>query len=308
MYKKAATGRGRAIRGDSNEYEDDDNQGKLFYKTSIILNLINMFVLGIGLTLFVIGLLYLTVYRYEYSFTVFSVDMLAGLFMASGGIMILYSIVAVFMIKPYEQPHLVVVYSLVVFVMFLLLFLLGVIGLSMNGNGEFGDQIKNNIQATAQRYDVSNMYRHESRKMDWLQQKFKCCGINSASDWRFLFTNRHGNSASNINNVPIRYDQYQNFDHNFNTHGVNVPDSCCLIKTPNCGRQQSVMGRDPGSILNMQGCFKLYEYQFSNDIIFLCTLSLVFSIGLFFISVTLLFSFTLIRKNYEILIRSTNSN
>ncbi len=167
----------RSIRTASTaEYEDDDNQGKLFYKTSVILNLINMFVLGFGLTLFVVGLLYLTVYRYEYSFTIFSIDMMAGIFLTSGIIMIFFSIIAVFLIKPYEQPHLVVIYSFVTFVLFLLLFLLGVIGISMNANGDFDTQIKDNMQYVANRYDLNNQYRHESKKMDWAQQRWKCCG------------------------------------------------------------------------------------------------------------------------------------
>jgi hypothetical protein len=294
-------------RSSTIEYEDDDNQGKLFYKTSVILNLINMFVLGFGLALFVVGILYLTVYRYEYSFTIFSIDMMAGIFLASGIIMILFSIFAVFLIKPYEQPHLVIIYSGVTFVLFLLLFLLGVIGISMNANGEFDDQIKDNMQYVANRYDLNNQYRHESRKMDWVQQRFKCCGINGVNDWRFLLTNRYGNSAGNVNNVPYRYDQYQNQGAGFNQPRSDVPDSCCMLMAPSCGRQLNLIGsRDQqGAVVFIEGCFNAYSDYFSDDIIFICTLSLVISIGLLFISAILVFSFTLIRKNYEILIRST---
>ena len=287
------------------EYEDDDNQGKLFYKTSVILNLINMFVLGFGMTLLVVGMLYLTVYRYEYSFTIFSIDMMAGIFLASGIILILFSILAVFLIKPYEQPHLVIIYSIITFVLFLLLFLLGVIGISMNANGEFDDQIKDNMQYVANRYDLNNQYRHESRKMDWAQQRFKCCGINGINDWRFILTNRFGGSAGNINNVPYRYDTYQNSG--LNQPRSDVPDSCCMIQAPSCGRQLNLIGgrEQQGAVVYIEGCFNAYSDYFSDDIIFMCTLSLVVSIGLLFISATLVFSFTLIRKNYEILIRST---
>jgi hypothetical protein len=55
------------------------------------------------------------------------------------------------------------------------LFLLGIIGLSMNGNGEFGNQIKNNIESTGYSYRLNDPFRHASRKMDWLQTRFKCC-------------------------------------------------------------------------------------------------------------------------------------
>lgn len=299
----------RAIRS-STDYEDDDNQGKLFYKTSVILNLVNMFVLGFGMTLIVVGMLYLTVYRYEYSFTIFSIDLMSGFFLASGIIMISLSILAVFLIKPYEKPLLVVIYSAVLFVIFLLFFLLGVIGLAMNGNGEFSDQIKDNMNYVGSRYDFTNQYRHETRKMDWAQQKFKCCGINSFADWRYIFSNnRFGTGSSNINNVPYnappyRHDNFQG--NNFNQPRGDVPDSCCMAMSAGCGRQLSLIGREQqGSIIYTDGCHSLYLEFFSKDIVFLCTVSLLFSIGLLFISATLLFSFTLIRKNYEILLRST---
>jgi len=61
-----------------NENISDDI--KSFSYTPMLLSLISMFVFAFGLTLFVIGLLYLTVYRYEYSFTVFSIDMMGGKF------------------------------------------------------------------------------------------------------------------------------------------------------------------------------------------------------------------------------------
>jgi hypothetical protein len=64
----------------SNENRYDDIKG--FSYTPMLLSLISMFVFAFGLTLFVIGLLYLTVYRYEYSFTIFSIDMMAGRFLS----------------------------------------------------------------------------------------------------------------------------------------------------------------------------------------------------------------------------------
>jgi len=93
----------------------------------------------------------------------------------------------------------------------------------------------------------------------------------------------------------------------FNQPRTDVPDSCCMIMAPNCGRQLNLIGsRDQqGAVVYIEGCYQAYSDFFSGDIIFMCTLSLVLSIGLLFISAILVFSYTLIRKNYEILIRST---
>ena len=169
MYQKdkAASFKRGPISDYSNENDDYDDiafdQVKMFTSAPILLSLINMFTFAFGLTLFVIGILYLTVYRYEYSFTIFSIDMMGGIFIASGAVLIFYALMSVFLIKPYAQPQLVVLYAIVVFIMCLLLFLLGVIGLSMNGNGEFSDQIKNNIDTTGFMYSLNDPFRHESK-------------------------------------------------------------------------------------------------------------------------------------------------
>jgi amino acid transporter len=163
----------------SEEDEDAINENiyeeiKGFNYTPMLLSLINMFVFAFGLTLFVVGLLYLTVYRYEYSFTVFSIDMMGGIFVACGAILAFYSLISVFLIKPFAQPQLAILYAFVVFILCLLLFLLGIIGLSMN-NGEFGNQIKNNIESTGYIYSLNDPFRHATLKMNWLQTRFKCC-------------------------------------------------------------------------------------------------------------------------------------
>ena len=284
------------------EYDDDDEQGRLFYKTSVILNLINMGIFGIGLVLFVIGLLYLSIYRYEFSFTTFSIDMMAGLFLTIGILMAFFSGVAVFAVKPYEKPYAVIFYAAFVFLVCLLLFILGVVGLSMNGSGEFSSQIRNSMLLTASRYDQANPHFHQSRKINWVQQKFKCCGVDSYADWKNMAHYR-GSSGGNMN---IRYvDKYQ-FENKY-PYVDDVPESCCIVASTNCGKQINAVGRDRNSVIYSNGCQQPYLDHFTNDLTFVCALSITISITLLIISLVLVCSFSLIKRNYQILIRSTNA-
>ena len=127
----------------------------------------------------------------------------------------------------------------------------------MNGNGEFGDQIKNNIESIGYRYALNDPFRYETKKMDWLQTKFKCC------------------------------------------------ESCCINKRSKCGARIKTVN---GLIVYTQNCLNNYEEKFSSDIIFLCTFSLVASLGLFIITISLLISYKIIRRNYNILMRASLYN
>ncbi|XP_037539741.1 CD63 antigen [Nematolebias whitei] len=60
--------------------------------------------------------------------------------------------------------------------------------------------------------DMINNYQNSSKEfqdaVDQMQENWKCCGVNSSSDWR-----------------------------HFNPDGKTVPDSCCMNVTKNCGKE-----------------------------------------------------------------------
>ena len=78
-------------------------------------------------------------------------------------------------------------------------------------------------------------------------------------------------------------------------------ESCCINKRAKCGQRIKTFN---GLIVYAQSCHQHYERQFSQDLIFLCSLSLVISFGLFINTIALVVSFNIIRKNYKILLRS----
>jgi hypothetical protein len=271
------------------DYEDE-NDHKLYKMTEVIINLVNMAVFGLSLTLVTFGILYLTIYRYKYSFTTFSIDMMAGIFVATGCCFFFLSLFGLFKMKA-DGSHLVPLsYGAILFLFFLLLFILGVIGLSMDGNGEFKDQTRKNMLFVARRYDERNQYLHDTKKFNWVQMRFNCCGIDSYNDWRSVIPYR------GAQNLPVNYVNNYNFDSRY-PYMDNVPDSCCINPSYNCGKQLNVFGKDRNMFINTRGCLPIYNEFFSRDVIFTSALSLTASLVIMVLSVLLLVSATFVKKN-----------
>lgn len=279
---------------------DESSKGKFYRLTSILIKICNSLTFGLGLTLFIVGVLYLTLYRYEYSFTVYSIDLLAGIFISVGAITGAMGICGIFFIRPLGRPVTSILFSAFIFIFFLLLFILGVIGLSMNNNGEFLNQNRLNMIATAKKFDESNQYGHLTKKMNWLHRRFLCCGVDSYSDWKAIVTFRGKNG-------PIKY--YENYQNeNRYPYIDDVPDSCCVNPNVNCGKQLNVFGRDRSSYINTRGCLALYTKQFFGDIQFLSALAITVSCIYLVLSIILLYIFTLVRNNISALIENYDRN
>ncbi|XP_013871689.1 CD63 antigen [Austrofundulus limnaeus] len=85
--------------------------------------------------------------------------------------------------------------------------------------------------------DMINKYGNSSKEtqdaVDKLQETWKCCGVNSSSDWK-----------------------------NFSPDGGTVPDSCCLNVTKNCGKGTMT----DASKVYQKGCHDVLETFIRNNI------------------------------------------
>ena len=90
----------------STEYVDEATPSM----AGICYALINMVAFGVGLVLLAVGILYLTIYAYNYSLTVFSINLLAGVFIATGAVLILLPLIRIFITT---QPRLYSMFALV---------------------------------------------------------------------------------------------------------------------------------------------------------------------------------------------------
>lgn len=284
----------KTSRHSDQRYSDESRANKSIKLTSYLINGNNLLLFGIGLTLFTVGILYLTIYRYSYSFTIYSIDLLAGIFLSTGCILSGLSVCGIFLLKPLGRPVYSILFAVIIFVFFLLIFILGVIGLSMNNNDEFMTQTRENMMKTAKKYDESNVRGHETKKINWLHGKFSCCGVESYNDWKALINFQGVNG-------PVRYfDKYNNKY----PYIDDVPDSCCLNPGKNCGKNINVFGRDRSLILNTKGCLRLYYNSFSKDVTFLCVLAIIVSVLMIVIIIQLFVIFTLSNRNASLAVQS----
>ncbi|XP_017274766.1 CD63 antigen [Kryptolebias marmoratus] len=97
--------------------------------------------------------------------------------------------------------------------------------------------------------DMINHYQNNSKEfhdaVDQIQEKWKCCGVNSSSDWR-----------------------------NFSPDGNTVPDSCCKIVTTNCGKNAMT----DASKVYQKGCHDVVETFVRNNIQWVIVAAIVIAI------------------------------
>lgn len=127
----------------------------------------NTFSFGFGLLQFILGITYLSVYRYAYSLTTFSIDLMAGFMLTSGLIIITLATVRIFLTKPKQQLAMILVLAGFLLMFFILYLILGAIGLSMNNNDQFEREARNNILMTARLYDETNKDKIATNKINW---------------------------------------------------------------------------------------------------------------------------------------------
>jgi hypothetical protein len=258
--------------------------------TNLLIYIINMIIFALGFVLLILGILYLTTHSYKFSFTTFSIDLMAGFFIAIGAILITMALAGVLASnKIIDNPMILLGYSGILLFFFLILFILGIVGLSLRANNDLFNQTRDNMFSIIRSFDERNPYKHETKKFNWVQSKFQCCGVDGYADFKSLYVYRG-------NYMPVRYfDQWQ-YENKY-PYIDDVPDSCCVNSNPNCGKQINVFGRDRSSVIHTKGCLSLYYKYFNVDVKFTCVIALIIAGILLFASMLLALAFTLVRKD-----------
>lgn len=155
--------------------------------------------------------------------------------------------------------------------------------------------MRQGIYNTVKYYDASQPNNYATAAINWLQDTYNCCGLDSMQDWRVFYSLIYQQQASSgLGYFPNQYNI------NYNTQLTStVPDSCCINVTPGCGsfstgyyqqQQQQVwqpwngagsFGGSSGGVaqsyqfqssysnINSQGCMKPFMQRFQNDLVFL---------------------------------------
>lgn len=253
---------------------DYESETRSLKQSKLLVYIINMIFFAFSIIMLVVGILYLSGFRYDYSFTRFSTTLVAALFISFGVIILLCSVLNAVSIHMNKKMFIVMVSSCVILILFLTLLAIGIWGLAVSADeNTLSEEIKLGLVDAIKRYDERNPYRYETKQVDWLQQRFNCCGINSYSDWRSFYI--YGDKFDTVNFVDT-WSVNQNLpyiDH--------VPDSCCIRMSYNCGKQYynnyapNSMNRN--MILNLKGCLGSFQQYFTKDIVFLAALTVALS-------------------------------
>ena len=276
-------------------HEENNESGK---RSKILIFIINMVYFALSILLLTVGILYLSGFGYAYTFTRFSPTLVGALFVAVGVIVGILSILNVVLMNMNRQL-LVFASSIVILILFLMLVGIGIWGIAVSTDQDsLVREIKWDLQLTLRYYDERSIDRWETRKIDWLQQRFNCCGLMSYSDWRAFYL--YGGQVFQVNYI----DQWTV---NNNMPYVDyVPDSCCIDRQPNCGKQfynryntnnQNSFDRD--RIINTRGCIPSFLTYFNRDIMFLSIFCVCVSAIAILLWVLLAFVYITIHMKYR---------
>ncbi|KAK9721244.1 Tetraspanin family [Popillia japonica] len=206
-----------------------------------VLHVFNVLFLVTGLGVLGIGLwTILDKYQYVTLLTSFTYPMLTYFLLAAGGLVLLVAILG-FCAGCWEHRPLLLCYVFLLILIFLMEAMVGVFGFIYQEIVH--TELENNLNNT-----FLKSYKEDYQKtiaIDFLQEKFQCCGAVSFSDWQY--------SQWKINHMDE----------------VNlVPDSCCKTIKLHCGR------RDHPSNINYSGCMQKMEDHLRNH------LSILSAVGL----------------------------
>lgn len=239
----------------------------------LVTSIINVFYFGFGVALFVIGVLYLTSYFYEETFTAFNPTVVAGIFVPFGIVIAFLAMINIICLlflfcrskrssyfdksgnekpkrqSPFIMGIIIAFCSGFILILFIVLLAIGIWGLVVHSNGQsLRNEVNTNLLSAVMRY---NGFNADTDGINWVQRRFKCCGINGFNDWSFYA------NAYNSNPLGIGY---------FKCY---VPTSCCINENDSCTFTYLSTCNGYNRVINTNGCLNPFLEELNKDILFL---------------------------------------
>ncbi len=226
---------------------------------SAVLNVVSFVNVISSLVLCTIGFFFLTIKANKYEFNSFSITMIAAVFLIFGLASILINIFSLITAKR-EKFGILLACSLVLYFFFFAILSLCLWGLIIiNSNEKFNQKIQANMIFSLKNYEEKNELQSDVIKFNWLQTKFKCCGVTSCEDWKSHLSPNH-----------LIYKQTGNTTQYMD----DVPDTCCKLQSKNCGK---IYSDKKDEMINLNGCFKPFLVYSIRNLNVLCTLGMAIS-------------------------------
>jgi len=151
------------------------------------------------MAMFVIGILYLTVDFYQYTFSEFNPTVVAAILIPFGVVIAILALVNILLLQillcrenskyaddDYKNRNsnskssfymgiLISFCSGFILILFIILLAIGIWGLALYSNGSLNSEVRHNFINAIRNY-VINGSNDQTKKIDWVQSKFECCG------------------------------------------------------------------------------------------------------------------------------------
>jgi hypothetical protein len=202
MQKMPLTGKdpkGPIIR-DKKFRSDQENQP--FLKQRLVIFLFSGVLLSICILFLIVGIIYLTGLFYPYSFIAFSTTLVAALFISFGSLIIILTVGNIYFVLTGHDKF-VGLTTIASLVLLTILFAIGIWGLSVATGPSFTSTVRLGLQETFMSYKADNPEDYATRKIDWLQRTFNCCGIDSYQDFKGFYL--YGQTQSAVGYVANGY-------------------------------------------------------------------------------------------------------
>lgn len=234
--------------------------GEVNYRLfKFIVFIFNIILVLVGISLIVIGSLFLTTFKHDYHFAKFSVQAASIAFIVIGSVLLIFAVLGLLVIYIEGKP-LVLVHLTGLLIAFIALATLGIWGFVITYNGDLEKTTWNEMWTRLNAYNGSINASAIEQDLDWLQRKFKCCGIRSYADWEnntsVYYYHRHVTQLlpPDVNRIKSR-----------NESLYELPDSCCKKEDYRCAKFTPAL-----STLNTNGCFKSFFQYLVNDMNIIC--------------------------------------
>ncbi len=158
------------------------NNEKFFIRTRILTTILNVILFGLSIPILILGILYLTVNQYLYSFTEFNVNLACGFLLGIGALVFILTIMNIVLanlnLRNQTIFSTVLISIAFITVLFLILLIIGCWGLNVSDHKyKLEKEVRRNLVASISKYDEFAVNKYETVIINWLQTKFECCGI-----------------------------------------------------------------------------------------------------------------------------------
>ena len=231
---------------------------------NIVTFYINIIYLVICASMFVVGVLWLTTYFYQYTFSAFNPTLISAFFVSFGVTIAFLAFINLFRLKLKKYIKCgfplctIATSSFFILVLFSVLFAIGIWGLNSYTNDKLlKKEVKSNIQYSVRHANLMGHLNKQNKEIDWLQKSYSCCGINSYLDWN------------------KRYHSYELTQSKNQT--CFVPDSCCNFKV--CTKYFFKGCKILNNLINKKGCLNEFMKQLYRDNVFLALFDVILSLS-----------------------------